>query len=66
MPTSPIFINDIFSGSYKSRPFFVRQNVTNVVKKWVKKLSVGKIISVGPKWVSLKGSMFTRAGVGQK
>jgi hypothetical protein len=45
MPTLPVFFIRIFSGSYKFIPLSVRQKVTNVVKKWVKKLSVGKIIT---------------------
>ena len=50
MPTAPFFIIDIFSNSYKFGPFSVRQNVTNVVKKWVKKLSVRQFISDAFGW----------------
>ena len=42
MPNSRIFISDIFSVSYKLGPISDRPNVTNVVRKRVKKLSVGQ------------------------
>jgi hypothetical protein len=66
MPTAAFFIIDIFSSSYKFSPFLMRQNVTNVVKKWVKKLSVGQYISDAFGWVGLEGSMFRSADIRQK
>jgi hypothetical protein len=41
MPNLPIFKKIIFSNSYEFTRILDRQNVTNVVKKNVKKLSVG-------------------------
>lgn len=46
MPILPNFLIHIFSDSYEFDRFFDGQNVTNVVKKGVKKLSVGEIFAV--------------------
>jgi hypothetical protein len=46
MPISAIFITIIFSDGYKFTNISDRQNVTNVVKNYVKKLSVGHYFQV--------------------
>ena len=59
MPILPILQIHIFSNSYEFADFPERQKVTNVVKKWVKKLSVQQIFpAAGIRGFWVLGSKF--------